>query len=73
MNRTVAVGAPVVGAPEGAAVVGADVVGTRDGAPVVGLDGAADVGDAEGFDGATVVGATVGPHTQRHWSLELHP
>ena len=72
MNRTVAVGAAVVGAPEGTAVVGAGVVGTRDGVPVDGAaDGVAD-GDAEGFDGAAVVGAAVGPHSQRHWSPELH-
>ena len=34
--------------------------------------GAAVVGTV-GLVGAVVVGAAVGPQSQRHWSLELHP
>ena len=75
MNRTVAVGAVVVGT----AVVGdadgldgaddGDVVGDTVGVAVVGT---AVVGDEVGFDGAEVVGAAVGSQSQRHWSPELH-
>ena len=46
------------------------------GAAVVGAVGTADgdvVGAAVGLDGAAVVGDEVGPQSQRHLSLELHP
>ena len=65
LNRTVTVGAAVVGLPDGEAVVGAAVVGKAVGPAVVGMaDGAAVVG-------LDVVGAAVGLQSQTHWSLEL--